>query len=285
MATYPNYPTYTAPAESTIGTGATYGLLCENVASMDAAAVATVQSIQQETAVVAGIHYFATAAVTEANTYKLLNSFTINGYGPGGFTDGANVFSAVLSNSANFKAVLQQALEDASGSIDTDLATDLNAQLRVWLQSDSLINAVQNMFGATVVDIDEDGGAQSMADGLEADSNYVEGIFTQIDTGTLGLYMDASEEPVTNALPLKGGDKLTFVFDVAPEVEIAYAQNDITGDLGVAVEGSHAGAKAITGAVRRVALTMTLHGSGALVTYNPVESVQPALYLKGPDGE
>ena len=104
-------------------------------------------------------------------------------------------------------------------------------------------------------------------------------LFEQIPSSTLNLYMsDPSEEPLSNALLMKPGDKITFVWDVATtfKADIVNKQDTFvaanaasygTGQEGAqeTVPGQYAG-NTVTHANLgiapvRVAITMTLDGT------------------------
>lgn len=198
------------------------------VASMDASGAADYQYIQQETVSISGIDYEFDVTLDASGAAKLLNSFTVSGKG----TDAS--FNVVLSNSADFQAVLASVINGADEAskagktATTQLEADLLAGLLQAINVDDLINTVQDV-GFTNVDVTiaSAAGAADMASNLTNERCRL--IYTQIPWGSRdGKYMDASENQTTSALPLLGGDVLTFVFDVnLSDVVPAKSQEDV----------------------------------------------------------
>lgn len=274
MSAYPNVVGYTPPAENVVVTGPTYGLISTYEADIDMDSSANIQAVAQETQAIAGIHFFATSTLSTENTYKFLNSFDVSGYGPASL-------SVVVGNKNDFREVILAALEDAKSSIESQFDTDIENQLKMWIQNDDLFNTVQNTSNNVDVFLDTSSGATSMADGYETTPNYAEILYTQIPNTGLMVYEDVSEEPITSALPLQGGDKVTFVFSCTPQVSsITYSQSSITdADVTNDVAGQYSGnLTSMTAASRKFALTVTMAGSGKLSCARDPGATAP--YLK-----
>ena len=272
-APYPQYNTYSAPATHTVSTDSNvdYGIISTMIAGIDMDASAALVAVQQETYAITGIHYDYPITLSEPNTYKLLNSFKVEGWGPTGSTLAAgDPLKVVVSDGAAFEEVIKAALDAAKFSVESTFVDDLQSQLRVWLQKDGLVNSVQNLFGSVTVALDTATGAGAMRAGYEnVTEDYAEILYTQISNDRLAVYTDTSEEPITSALPLQGGDKITFVFSCNPNMSsFNYTQTDITGSSGAqatAVAGDYAGVMPnITSENRRFALVLTLDGAGKL---------------------
>lgn len=282
---------------------ATTGLnkfICPFVAAMDASGAANFSYVQQETVMIAGIDYNFAATLDAPDTKSLLEAFLVSGNGPD------NGFSVTLSGSANLQTVLAKyinsAVETASPAAGAAVGRTLNAQLVEDLKnglkaaingagayagantdpSDNLINTVENLDVTGVeVTVNAAGGAAAMAAGLTDAThgqNRCELIYTQIPPANLNVYMDSSENQVTSALPLQGGDVLVFVWDVdVDDVVPTKAQVDVTGANGAQaasgaqsqttvsnVAGAYTSALHYNEPSKRCAFALTMAGSGKI---------------------
>lgn len=207
------------------------------VASMDASGAATFEYVQQETVSIAGIKYFFDRTINEVSSINTLNCFTVSGNGP------ADGFNVTLSDPAAMHSLLMSiingnAIRGGSNTLRQQLIADLHAGLQAAIGADALVNTVENLDVNDVdVTIDSSGGASNMIAGLtDAKCDL---IYTQIPKAALNLYMDASENQTTSALPLQKGDVLTFVFDVnVSDVEPVKSQVN-TGETGAANGGGN----------------------------------------------
>jgi hypothetical protein len=268
--------------------------ICPFIAAMGATGAAAYQYVQQETVSIAGIDYNFAATLDAADTKSLLEAFTVSGNGP---SSGAGLnFSVVLSGSVALQTVLAKyigsALETASPAAGAALSRTLKAQLIEDLKNglkaaimgnpgagayagansapaDNLINTVENLDVTGVdVTVDAAGGAAAMAAGLTDATDgqdRCEVIYTQILPAALNVYMDASENQVTSALPLQGGDVLVFVWDVdLSDVVPAKTQMDVTGAQGTAVAGAYTSNLHYNEPSKRCAFALTMNGSGKI---------------------
>jgi hypothetical protein len=199
------------------------------VASMDASGAASHVYVQQETVNIAGIDYEFTSALGEAASIQLLNAFTRTGKA----VDGN--LNVTLSDSNAFQSVLRSVINGANQATNggqnatSQLVIDLHNGLLEAIKGDALINTVQNVdFTDVSVTIDASSGTIDMATNMTDERCTL--IYNQIPWGgRVGVYQDSSENAITSALPLVGGDVLTFVFDVdLSDVVPAKSQVDIT---------------------------------------------------------
>lgn len=235
------------------------------VATMDASGGADYVYVQQETVTIAGIDYEFDVILAEASAKQLLEAFTVTGYGVD-----ANL-NVTLSSAADFKAVLMSVINGAEvaskggKTATTQLELDLHNGLLAAIQGDQLINAVQNVdFTNVDVTIDASSGADDMANNLSDERCKL--IYTQIPWGSrVGKYQDASENQTTSALPLLGGDVLTFVFDVdLSEVTPNKSQEDITAVTDVssaAVSGNYTSTLHFNLDSKRIAFNLAMPGA------------------------
>jgi hypothetical protein len=255
---------------SSIATTASNRFIAPYVASMDADGSANFVYVQQETVSITGIDYQFDVTLDEALTKKLLEAFTVSGHG---VDDDANVtleapqdLQDVLKeviNGASFEAKRAVGADDIG--VTEQLRRDLWAGLYAAIGADNLVNTVENLDVTDVsVIVDSSGGAADMASEMTDDRATV--IYTQIPAAGLNVYMDASsEEQDTSALPLSGGDVLTFVFDIdLSNVVPSKSQVDITGTEGTAVEGKYTSGLHFNLASKRCAFNLTMAGTGKI---------------------
>ena len=238
------------------------------VAAMDASGAANFAYVEQELVSITGIDYEFDVQLSEANSKKLLEAFTVSGNGPAA---GSTQFNVHLSSAADLQAVLASVINGAdeakngAQSATSQLIADLHAGLTAAIGTDSLINTVENL-DVTAVDvtIDASGGAAAMATGLTDDAKC-DLIYTQIPAAALNLYMDASgENQVTSALPLQQGDKITFVFDVdLSDVVPVKTQTAVgaTDAAGAAVPAGYTSTLHYNLASKRIAFNIQMSGS------------------------
>jgi len=203
------------------------------IGEMNADGSANYQYVQQETYQIAGVDYEFDVTLDVATSEKLLKCFDVSGKGiDGGFdvalvnqADAADVLADVINGGGGVTAAARVAAGAAKRAADNKDATaqlvdDLHAGLVAAIAGDGLNNSVENLnVTEVVVSMQSAAGAADMASHLAGNNNYCKLLYTQIPPATLALYMDASGTPTaensnTRALPLKKGDKLTFVWDV-----------------------------------------------------------------------
>jgi hypothetical protein len=238
------------------------------VAGMNAVGDASYNYIYQETVSIAGIDYEFDATLTEPDSAKLLNAFTVSGKG----TD-AN-FNVALTSVQDFKDVLIACINGKNvatkngSSAEGRLASDLTDGLLAAIFGDDLINTVQDIaFTNVSVTLDSSGGSANMADGLDVDRCKL--IYTQIPWQTRSSYMDASENQTVTALPLIKDDVLTFVFDVnVASVTPGKAQVDVTAATGApvtssTVSGQYTSSLSYTLGSKRIAFNLKISAAAA----------------------
>lgn len=290
---YPVYASYTAPIASPISTtyGGRFGVLASYVGAMRADASANVTALYQESVTITGVQFTYDVSLNDTNTFKLLNSFGVTGWG--NTTDASLNVSVV--DVVGLAEVLTSAIEDvalggatsydpasaaapgATGTMNNDLNNEVYKQLMVSIQDDGLINSVENQYADTWYRVDASYGAWNTANhyyngaGAQADRDL---LFLQIPSDTLNRYMDASDEPLSNALLLAPGDKITFVWDVATHVTatVVNVRDSDTAARTVVAGATNAQAAGyappapgvrLTPANVRVAVTMTLSTTAA----------------------
>lgn len=229
--------------------------VCPNIASMDASGNAeyNTTSTQQQSVSIAGIdQVFACETADDAQSAKLLNCFTVSGYGSGVEVDASgNELEVVMDAKADFQEVLIDAIEraiaetnsaedaanGASSTNANDFLTDgLKADLDALLlrlyapqvtrtgvtvadPQNNMANTIKGLlrWDSVSVVLDSSGGASNMWEDLAAVPADVRSIYLQIPEATQALYLDASDNPTTAALPMQKGDTLTFVFNVTQD--------------------------------------------------------------------
>lgn len=209
------------------------------VAEMDASGAATFDIVQQESYQIDGVDYEFDTTLSDANSKQLLRCFTVTGNGPTNANPADPNFNVALTDAATLQALLMSVIngaDEASSGGNTatsQLEVDLHTGLVAAIAGDNLVNTAENVDVSNVsVTIDSSGGAANMAAGLT--DTRCKLIYTQIPRTTLNLYMDASENTTTASLPLKSGDKLTFVFDInVSDVVPVKTWVDVTANPGV----------------------------------------------------
>jgi len=310
---YPVPASYSAPGVTQISTdyGGKYGVLASYVGTMKADASADVFALHQETVTIAGVQFFYDVSLTVSETFQLLNAFGVTGWGD---TKDAS-FNVSVVNVSDLALVLESAINKAAsatdkndasvaapgatGTMNEDLNNEVYKQLMLTIQNDGLINSVENQYADTWYRVDASSGAWNTAHhyngaGAQADRDL---LFLQIPSDTLNRYMDASEEPLSNALLLAPGDKITFVWDVETNINakvVNVRDSDTNARTPAAGQGSNT--TAATGytapgtlvnlkpAKVRVAVTMTLTDASTvkeLVTVTQAKGPQ-ARFLVGP---
>jgi hypothetical protein len=105
----------------------------------------------------------------------------------------------------------------------------------VW--SDLLANVLQSNWNLSVA-VDSETGASNMHDDLtDAAANIRKAIAAQLPESNFALYMDASENPITSALPLKLNDTIVFLFDTTTSL-LSRAPNKVSSSEGAAAAGT-----------------------------------------------
>lgn len=215
------------------------------VAALDTSgsAVLTAEQLSQLSVTIANVQRTFKVTLDLAQTTAFLNAFTVS-------KNGANLTLAL--NSTEFETIMDQVIggaqDESADLIAADPANGIKGRaakdvgnVADWLShglKNTLVDYILRTLkvSATVssapVTVNADSAAsKSMSAGLGGNSNTLEAIYLQIAQGTLELYR-VDNIPTTNALPLKGGDKMVFVFDTAPltvTTEVTQSQSNASG--------------------------------------------------------
>jgi hypothetical protein len=180
---------------------------------LDASGTASVNVVQEEVVTMAYDSSYNYVCADDAESAKLLDAFQLS-------QDGSNLVVSMDHNGAyatNFKAVLQDVLEDASNNLGETLTRDLYNDALNYFQSiygDDVANVLQTDWSLSVA-IDSVGGAQNMWNDLDANAGARLLLAEQIPNNHYMIYTDASENMTTDSLPMVGGDVIVFLFNVA----------------------------------------------------------------------
>jgi hypothetical protein len=280
------------------------------VAALDTSGTATLTAVQlQELAVtIANVQRTFKLNLTLAQTAAFLNSFTVS-------KSGADL--KVELDKPAFEAfmdvVIQDAMDEEAAAIAADPANGSKGRaikpagnVELWLAhglKNTLVDYILRTLKVSavvdtavvivndVVDPATTGTAsKSMSAGLAppnaTNSDILETIYLQIAQDTLNLYKDANNIPTTNALPLKGGDKMVFVFDTAA-MNVSAVVTESQSKANVSAPGANVGANATAADVAgnynqagagsivltdtyRVAFEVTMAGAGAIALADTV---------------
>ena len=237
-------------------------IVARPLGAMDASGEAALNTLQQVTVSVAYDDLYEQALSAEDSS-KLANAFSISGTGA--------TFTATLSGAPDFEDVLARNMATAictaeSKNIDPE-GTDASNNSVGHNLKDAIYNGMLNNFKRVFADsipnlLESDwslsnsvgyaGGAADMAGKLV--DQECEILAQQLPESNYVLYMDGSENPLTTALPLKGGDSIIFVFQVEQEA----VSRVITK---VAGSNPDTGASAVAGG------SASPYGSSAVVNY------------------
>jgi hypothetical protein len=195
-------------------TGGDATIVARVIGEMAASGEAALTTLNQ-VSVSVGYDDLYEVTLSAADSTKLANAFKISGSGA--------TFLAHLENSADFQQVLAGAMSNAvcvgpGGSnpsvgkkLDKAIYDEmLNQFKRIF--TDALPNLLESDWALSNV-VEWAAGAEDMAGKL--DNKECEILAQQLPESNYELYMDGSENPVTDALSLKGNDSVIFVFDVA----------------------------------------------------------------------
>jgi hypothetical protein len=296
--------------------------ICPVISKMDSSSSAHVSSttVEQKSVIISGIDaVFDYTCANAAEDKALLNGFKVSGEGAGSDSSQNGPLSVIVDPAykSGLVSLLAKAIRNAQdestdaqgGKADAQayLRDGLNADLSVLFNrlfnpqttstnvtvTDSLGNTANQVKGLVSIDsiaveLDASGGSENMWADLSNNPSEVEDIFVQIPEATLALYTDGSaagntDNLTTAALPLKHGDSLTFVFDVAAESPVfSYSTNvaninmgaDAGIGSGVSINPTNSGAGgdyaaslslSYTAPARRLAFRMYVSpGSGAV---------------------
>ena len=192
---------------------------------IDAQGEAKVTLVQQETVNMPYDVSFNWAAPSESDCAGLLNGFQLA-------QDGDNLTAKMRSLPAvaetNFRASLQKCIEVAVDEVAgrelpahnlKDYLYDRTKSSFASIYGDDVANILETDWSLRVT-VDSAGGAHNMWNDLVADSTAKNSagacllLAEQIPNSTYMVYTDASENMLTDALPLHNGDTLVFMFNV-----------------------------------------------------------------------
>jgi len=210
------------PTVSTIQTeNAGSRIVARPVADLDASGSAALTTLQQVSVTVAYDDAY-TVTLGEADARKLANAFTLDGSGAD--------FSCTLTSKPDFEDVLARNMASAvcnewtsTNSTITSVGKDLKTALY-----DEMAGSFKKIFEDALPNILEsdweltngvayEAGAAAMATAINATEAEI--LAQQFPESNYVLYQKGGsgpdkEDPVTKALPVKGGDSLVFVFNV-----------------------------------------------------------------------
>jgi len=221
-------PVLDVPASVVSNTASDY-YVAPFIASLDTSgsAVLTAVQLQNVAVAIANIQRTFKLTLTDVQTAAFLNAFTVS-------KSGADL--TVTLDKPSFEtvmdAVIENALDEATDAIPADTANGIKGRLAKpaskvanWLShglKNTLVDYILRTLKVSAVVSEApvtvnaaSAASKSMSTGISASSDVLESVYLQIKQETLELYKD-DNIPTTNALPLKGGDKMVFVFDTAP---------------------------------------------------------------------
>jgi hypothetical protein len=215
---------------------------------MDASGEASIETlIQQAVSMAYDISFGVT--ITQAEAAKIANVFTVTG--------GASSFAVAMDSSkkADFEsaltAVINTAVNGSSLTLQKVIYNDAKNTLKDVF-SDLLANLLESNWSLNTTVGAAAGAANMYADLSGADAGIRAAVARQLPESNYSLYMDASENPTTDALPLKGGDTIVFLFDVRTAV-IARANSKVPATSPPTVTDPAGGATTGSGSVSNAA--------------------------------
>lgn len=177
--------------------------------TLDASGSATMNVVQLESVSMPYDEKYS-LTVSEAQSANLLNGFQVT------HADGVVLGCTAARGAAAWKAVLQKVIEDAHDDSGNSLSDVLYNEALVQFKSiftDEIANVLQDNWTLNV-NLDAVGGAANMWTDLVAAPEACRLLAQQIPNSNYLLYSDASENMLTNALPMKNDDKIVFLFNV-----------------------------------------------------------------------
>jgi len=197
-------------------------IVARPVAHIDASGEAALVTLQEVNVSVAYDDLYE-QALSAADSTKLANAFAVSGNGAS--------FTVSISSASDFEDVLARNMalaicteynsnKDISGS-DAGVGVGLNLKDTIY---NGMLNQFKQVFTDSLPNLLESDWALSNSVGYAAGAADMESklnaqeceiLAQQLPESNYVLYMDASENTTTTALPLKDGDSIIFVFDVA----------------------------------------------------------------------
>lgn len=227
----------------TITTSTARGIVAPFVANLYADASGTVGTLQEVAVTMTGIDHIFNVTASEANAVKLLNAFRIQDLSAGYAASPEANIAVTMKSKQDFVDALAALLASGSAVLEEDASGNPGTKsLYQWLKAESRKDTVDILSYDTLANlleasdllsydiaIDASGGADNMYDAMNASgasaASYRKAIFAQIPKTNVqdyitvadasGLTMNYENVSELAFLPLKKGNKMTFVFDVA----------------------------------------------------------------------
>jgi hypothetical protein len=237
-------------------------------AALDASGSATMNVVQLERVSMPYDEKYD-LTLSEAESADLLNGFVLT------HVNGVVLGATAARGDAAWKAVLQKVIEDAQNAGGESLSDNLYNQLLTTFKSifeDNIANMLQDNWSLSVT-VNAVGGAANMWTALGAAPDACRLLAQQIPNSNYLLYSDASENMLTNALPMKNDDKIVFIFNLATNtvarniLDIQKAATftppaDVTPSDSATNQNSAPAVATATFSASRVAFFVTVAGAG-----------------------
>jgi len=202
--------------------------------ALDAKGVASLNLVQQESVKMAYDLSFNKTLVADENSAAILNAFELTQDGTN-LTVGMRMGADALAFRTELADVIRDAVDLSQNTLAEVLYNDAVAYF-AEVYGDLVANVLETDWALRVT-VDASGGAANMWGDLDAKEQARLLIAEQIPNSTYMLYVDASENMITDSLPMKNGDTLVFLFNVTMQT-ISRAVNEVQA------QGSMAGALA-----------------------------------------
>ena len=216
---------------------------------IDATGVANLSVVQAES-VCMNYDLSFNIALSDASSGMILNGFMLEQDGDNNVNDGDPGLSVTMRTGANllgksgtwdgdFRLALAEVIEDALDAGGQTLAWNLYESALGYFKAvygDAVANVLESDWSLKIT-VDASGGAANMWSDLNLKPEARLLIAQQIPNSTYMAYTDASENMMTNALPLLNGDTLVFLFNVsmstiARNIQNVQAQASMANALG-----------------------------------------------------
>jgi len=190
-------------------------------------ATASLNVVQQEVVSMVYDLSFNYACQDDSESAALLNGFELS-------QDGDNLSVKMVgavgeATALAFQTQLKKVIDDASGTnVPVDNYTSPQYPTLADTLYDNALKYFKNIYGDDVanilqtdwsltVKVNSAAGAENMWNDLKANEPACLLLAEQIPNSTYMVYVDASENMLTNALPLKNDDVLVFLFNVTTQ--------------------------------------------------------------------
>jgi hypothetical protein len=212
-------------ANTKVSTGLTAGarvFVAPFYTNLDSSITAAVNVVQNETVEIEYDDMY-TITLTDASSAAILGAFKLSGNGNTFDVSGRSVGAQIAFTDAVKKVLYDASLN--SGAV-TGGSLQQNMYNATWndmkaVYGDLIANILESNWYVNV-SLDVPKGAKDLCDNLftvaPTNKGYIQIIGDQIPNSNYMAYSDVSENLVTDALPLLGGDSLVFVFNVDSKV-------------------------------------------------------------------